>query len=63
MDERISGYATAILNLAEAEGELSRVESEFLALGQAFDKSADLQIHPHRPPTSRWRRSRRSSTT
>ncbi len=43
MDDRISGYATAILNLAEAEGELSRVESEFLALGQAFDKSAELR--------------------
>ena len=35
MDQRISGYATAILDLAEAEGELSRVEAEFLALGQA----------------------------
>jgi F-type H+-transporting ATPase subunit delta len=43
MDDRISGYATAILNLAEAEGELSRVESEFLALGQAVEKSADLR--------------------
>jgi F-type H+-transporting ATPase subunit delta len=43
MDQRISGYATAILNLAEAEGELSRVETEFLALGQTFDKSADLR--------------------
>ena len=27
VDERISGYATAILDLAEAEGELGRVES------------------------------------
>ena len=33
---RISGYASAILDLAEAEGELSRVETEFLALGQAL---------------------------
>jgi F-type H+-transporting ATPase subunit delta len=43
MDERISSYATAILDLAQAEGELDRVESEFLALGQAFEKSADLR--------------------
>ena len=43
MEDRISGYATAILNLAEAEGELSRVETEFLALGQAVEKSADLR--------------------
>ena len=36
MDDRISGYASAILDLAEAEGELSRVETEFLSLGQAY---------------------------
>ena len=42
VDKRISGYATAILDLAEAEGELSRVESEFLTLGQALEKSAEL---------------------
>lgn len=43
MDDRISGYANAILDLAEAEGELGRVETEFLALGQAFEKSAELR--------------------
>ena len=43
MDDRISGYASAILDLADAEGELSRVETEFLALGQAFEKSAELR--------------------
>jgi F-type H+-transporting ATPase subunit delta len=43
MDDRISGYASAILDLADAEGELSRVEAEFLALGQAFEKSAELR--------------------
>lgn len=43
MDERISGYASAILDLARAEGELERVEGEFLALGQALEKSADLR--------------------
>jgi F-type H+-transporting ATPase subunit delta len=43
VDGRISGYATAILDLAEAEGELGRVETEFLALGQAVEKSAELR--------------------
>ena len=43
MDERISGYASAILDLAKAEGELERVESEFLAIGQALEKSAELR--------------------
>jgi F-type H+-transporting ATPase subunit delta len=43
MDERVSGYASAILDLARAEGELERVESEFLVVGQAFEKSAELR--------------------
>ena len=43
MDQRISGYASAILDLAKAEGELDRVEGEFLALGQAIEKSAELR--------------------
>jgi F-type H+-transporting ATPase subunit delta len=43
MDDRISGYASAILDLAVAEGEVERVETEFLALGQALEKSADLR--------------------
>ncbi|MGH8950795.1 MAG: ATP synthase F1 subunit delta [Acidimicrobiia bacterium] len=43
MNERVSGYASAILDLAKAEGELERVESEFLAIGQAFEKSEDLR--------------------
>lgn len=43
MDERISGYASAILDLAKAEGQLERVESEFLAIGQAVETSADLR--------------------
>ena len=43
MSDRVSGYASAILDLAEAEGELERVETEFLAIGQAFDKSEDLR--------------------
>jgi F-type H+-transporting ATPase subunit delta len=43
VDDRISGYASAILDLARAEGELERVESEFLAIGQAVETSADLR--------------------
>jgi F-type H+-transporting ATPase subunit delta len=43
MDDRISGYAAAILDLATAEGELERVESEFLAVGQAVATSAELR--------------------
>jgi F-type H+-transporting ATPase subunit delta len=43
MDDRIAGYANAVLELARAEGDLDRVESEFLAIGQALDKSADLR--------------------
>jgi F-type H+-transporting ATPase subunit delta len=43
MNERTSGYADAILDLATAEGELERVEAEFLTIGQAFEKSDDLR--------------------
>ncbi len=43
MDDRISGYAAGILDLARAEGELERVEAEFLIVGQAFAKSAELR--------------------
>ena len=43
MDERSSGYASAILDLAKAEGQLDRVESEFLAIGQAVETSSDLR--------------------
>jgi len=43
MDGRVTGYAQAILDLATAEGELERVETEFLAISQAFDKSEELR--------------------
>jgi F-type H+-transporting ATPase subunit delta len=43
VDERISGYAGAILDLAKAEGELDRVEGEFLSVGQALETSAELR--------------------
>ena len=43
MDDRVSGYASAVFDLAQAEGELERVESEFLAIGQALEKSPELR--------------------
>ncbi len=43
MDDRVSGYASAIFDLARAEGELERVEGEFLAVGQALEKSPELR--------------------
>lgn len=43
MDDRIDGYARAIFDLATAEGELERVESEFLAVGQSLQKSEELR--------------------
>jgi len=43
MDDRIDRYARAILDLATAEGELERVESEFLAVGQSLQKSEELR--------------------
>jgi F-type H+-transporting ATPase subunit delta len=43
MNDRISGYADAVLRLASAEDELERVEREFLTVGQAFEKSAELR--------------------
>ncbi|MGA7096518.1 MAG: ATP synthase F1 subunit delta [Acidimicrobiia bacterium] len=43
MDDRITGYANAVLELARAEDQLERVEAEFLALGQAMDASAELR--------------------
>src|SRR3970282_1188944 len=43
MDGRVTGYAQAILDLATAEGEMERVETEFLAISQAFDKSEEVR--------------------
>lgn len=43
MDDRVSGYATAVFDLAQAEDELDRVETEFLAIGQALEKSPELR--------------------
>jgi F-type H+-transporting ATPase subunit delta len=52
MDDRVRGYARAILDLATAEGELERVEAEFVAVGQAIEKSEELRsslIDPRLP--------------
>jgi F-type H+-transporting ATPase subunit delta len=43
MDDRITGYANAVLELARAEGQLEKVETEFLAVGQAMGGSAELR--------------------
>ena len=43
MDDRIAGYASGIFELARAEGELERVESELFAVAQALDSSNELR--------------------
>ena len=43
MDDRITGYANGIFEIARAEGELERVEDEILAVAQAFEGSGELR--------------------
>lgn len=43
MQDRITGYANGILELAKAEGELERVESELFTIAQALDGSPELR--------------------
>lgn len=43
MDDAIVGYATGILELARAEGQLTRVEDELSKIAQAFGKSDELR--------------------
>lgn len=43
MTDRISGYANGIFELAKAEGELERVESELFTIAQALDDSPELR--------------------
>lgn len=43
MDERIAGYASGILEIARAEGELDRVEDELFKVAQAFGQSDELR--------------------
>ncbi len=43
MQDRITGYANGIFELAKAEGELERVESELFTIAQALDDSPELR--------------------
>lgn len=43
MDERIAGYASAIFELARAEGNVERVETELLAVARAIESSGELR--------------------
>ena len=42
-DDRITGYANGVFELARAEGELERVENELLSVAQAVEQSGDLR--------------------
>ena len=43
MDDRIAGYASGVLELARAEGELERVEDELFRAAQAMNQSDELR--------------------
>lgn len=43
MQDRISGYANGIFELAKAEEELERVENELFTIAQALDDSPELR--------------------
>lgn len=43
MDDRIRGYAKGIFEMASGEGDLDRVEGEFLALSRALETSPELR--------------------
>lgn len=43
MNDRISGYAAGILEMARAEGSLERVESELFELGRQLESSPELR--------------------
>jgi F-type H+-transporting ATPase subunit delta len=42
-DERINGYASAILEIARSEGELERVGDDLFAIARAFESSPELR--------------------
>lgn len=42
-DDRITGYARGVFELARAEGQLERVEGELFSVAQAMDGSAELR--------------------
>lgn len=43
VDDRIEGYASAILAVAKAEGELERVGDELFRIARAFESSSELR--------------------
>ena len=43
MQDRITGYANGIFELAKAEEELERVENELFTIAQALDDSPELR--------------------
>ncbi len=43
MPDRIAGYASGIFELAQAEGELERVETELFSIAKAFGDSPELR--------------------
>lgn len=43
MADRIDGYASAVLEMARAEGELARVEREFYAVARSLESSGELR--------------------
>jgi F-type H+-transporting ATPase subunit delta len=43
VDDRIAGYASGILDIAQAEGQLERVEDELFKIAQAIGKSDELR--------------------
>lgn len=42
-EHRISGYASAVFELARAEGQLERVENELFTIAQAMESSTELR--------------------
>ena len=42
-DDRIDGYAAAILEFAKAEGELDRIGDELFRIARAFESSDELR--------------------
>lgn len=43
MEDRIAGYASGVFELARAEGQLERVESELFTIAQAMESSTELR--------------------
>ena len=54
-EDRIEGYAAAILEVAKAEGELDRVGDELFRIARAFESSSELReaLTDPRLPTER----------